>query len=45
MVKTVAAPPRWLTRSEQLALLRAAQEATQLGYLKAQGSLERPSAV
>jgi integrase/recombinase XerC len=45
MVKTVAAPPRWLTRSEQFALLRAAQEATQLGHLKAQGSLEQPSAI
>jgi site-specific recombinase XerC len=45
MVKTVAAPPRWLTRSEQFALLRAAQEATQLGHLKAQGSLEQPSTI
>jgi integrase/recombinase XerC len=45
MLKQTPSPPRWLTRSEQFALLRAAQEATQLGYLKAQGRLDRPSAI
>jgi site-specific recombinase XerD len=45
MLKQTPAPPRWLTRSEQFALLRAAQEATQLGYLKAQGHLDQPSAI
>ena len=45
MLKQTPSPPRWLTRSEQFALLRAAQEATQLGYLKAQGRLDQPSAI
>ena len=45
MLKRKPTPPRWLTRSEQFALLRAAQEATQLGYLKAQGHLVQPSAI
>jgi site-specific recombinase XerD len=45
MLKRTPAPPRWLTRSQQFALLRAAQEATQLGYLKAQGRLDQPSAI
>lgn len=45
MLKQTPPPPRWLTRTVQLALLRAAQEATQLGYLQAQGQLDRPSAV
>ena len=45
MVKQMPSPPRWLERSEQFALLRTAQEAVQLGYLKAQGRLDRPSVI
>jgi integrase/recombinase XerC len=45
MLKRKPTPPRWLTRSEQFALLRAAQETTQLGYLKAQGRLDQPSTI
>jgi integrase/recombinase XerC len=45
MLKRTPTPPRWLTRPEQFALLRAAQEVTQLGYLKAQGRLDQPAAI
>ena len=34
MLKQLPAPPRWLTRAEQFALLRAAQEATQSTMLR-----------
>jgi site-specific recombinase XerD len=45
MVKQMPSPPRWLERTEQFALLRAAQEAMQLGRLRAQGRLGHPGVI
>lgn len=44
-LKIVDHAPRWLTRSEQWALLRAAEAAVQLGDLRAHGDPAHPGAV
>ncbi len=44
-VKIEESAPRWLERTEQWALIRAAREAVQLGDLRAGGDLSHPGAI
>jgi integrase/recombinase XerC len=45
LVKQAGCAPKWLTRTEQFALLRATEQAVQLGELRAKGNATAPSAV
>lgn len=44
-VREATRAPRWLTRSEQYALLRVVKERVQLGDLRAKGNRAHPSAI